>query len=193
MRGVRQDGRPVNRTGLATTVRIKERAMAEQAQTVVEDVGQQAGKYLIFSLAGEDYGLGILQVREIIGMMDVTSVPRTPECIQGVINLRGKVVPVMDLRSKFGMGAQEYTEETCIVVACLGEVEMGLVVDRVSEVLDISGEQIEETPSFGAGVNTEFIMGIGKAGEKVIVLLDLSRIFSDEEMKSLSDSDHHQA
>jgi len=193
MRRVPKDGRPVNRRDLATTVRTKEWAMSQQAQTVMENVGQQTGKHLIFSLGGQDYGLGILQVREIIGMMGITSVPRTPEFIQGVINLRGKVVPVMDLRSKFGMPAQELTDETCIVVACLGEVEMGLIVDRVSEVLDISDEQIEETPSFGAGVNTEFILGVGKTDEKVIVLLDLSKILSDGEMKSLSDGDHQQA
>jgi len=157
-----------------------------EAQTI-ETVGQQvavmedrAGKYLTFKLAEEEYGIEILKVREIMGLMPVTSVPQTPVYVRGVINLRGKVIPVVDLRTKFGMQAIEDTEETCIIVVDVstdGQVaNMGIVVDRVEEVLDIVAGDIEDTPSLGAGVNTDFILGMGKVGERVKMLLDIDRV-----------------
>jgi len=157
-----------------------------EAQTI-ETVGQQvaamedrAGKYLTFKLAEEEYGLEILKVREIMGLMPVTSVPQTPVYVRGVINLRGKVIPVVDLRNKFGMQATEDTEETCIIVVDVnrdGDVaNMGIVVDKVEEVLDIGGDDIEDTPSLGAGVNTDFILGMGKVGERVKMLLDIDKV-----------------
>lgn len=156
--------------------------MATQTAVTLEQTRQKAGKYLTFVLAEEEYGLEILKVREIIGIMDITSVPRTPSYVKGVINLRGKVIPVVDLRLKFEMPAAEQTAETCIIVVYVGEMEMGILVDKVSEVLDISGEDIEEAPSFGVNVDTEFILGIGKAGGKVTILLDIARVLTKDEV-----------
>ncbi|MCE5279993.1 MAG: chemotaxis protein CheW [Planctomycetaceae bacterium] len=144
-------------------------------------VRERAGKYLTFFLAEEEYGLEILRVREIIGMMDITAVPRTPEHVKGVINLRGKVIPVIDLRLKFSMPSVEQTEQTCIIVVDVGRIEMGIMVDKVSEVLDIGAAEIEDTPSFGLDVDTEFILGMGKTNGKVTILLDITRVLSGSE------------
>ncbi len=150
----------------------------ETSTDVAGGTDQRAGQYLTFVLAGEIYGLGILQVREIIGMTDITAVPRTPTFVKGVINLRGRVVPVIDARLKFGMPEAEPTDRTCIIVVDVGETDVGFIVDEVSEVLDIPAGQIEDAPSFGADVDTQFILGMGKTGEKVTVLLDISRVLS---------------
>ena len=157
--------------------------MATQAEA---DVGQKGGKYLTFVLAKECYGLEILKVREIIGLMDITAVPRTPEFVKGVINLRGKVIPVVDLRLKFGMVEAEHTEETCIIVVQVGAVEMGILVDKVSEVLNIGGADIEDAPSFGTEVNTDFILGMGKANGRVTILLDIGKVLTQEEVAELA-------
>ncbi len=158
-------------------------------ETTVPAEGQQtrdrAGMYLTFSLGNEEYGLEILKVREIIGAMDVTAVPRTPGFIKGVINLRGKVIPVMDLRLKFGMEEAERTEQTCIIVVTVGEVDMGIVVDKVQEVLDIAGDDIEDPPSFGTTVNTDFILGMGKTGTRVTILLDIGTILNPQDLQAL--------
>lgn len=140
------------------------------------------GKYLTFKLAGEEYGLEILRVREIIGMMDITAVPRTPDYVMGVVNLRGKVIPVTDLRLKFGMTALERTNQTCIIVVDVGRIEMGIVVDSVSEVLDIPGENIEDAPEFGPNISTEFILGMGKMTGRVIILLNIGQVLTGEEL-----------
>ena len=153
--------------------------MAENEATSTE----RAGKYLTFGLAGEEYGLEILRVREIMGVMDITAVPRTPDFVKGVINLRGKVIPVVDLRLKFGFEALEHTEETCIIVVDVGSIEMGIVVDRVSEVLDIAEENIDDAPSFGSSVNTDFILGMGKSEERVTILLDIQKVLTGEELE----------
>jgi len=138
------------------------------------------GKYLTFALAHEEYGLEILKVREIIGYMDITAVPQTPQHIKGVINLRGQVIPVSDLRTKFGMETAEVTEQTCIIVVEISQGDhtfsTGIVVDHVQEVLDIAGEDIEEAPQFGSSVNTDFILGMGKIGDTVKILLDIDRV-----------------
>jgi purine-binding chemotaxis protein CheW len=140
----------------------------------------QAGKYLTFALGPEEFGLEILKVREIIGYIAVTAVPQTPPDVKGVVNLRGQVIPVVDLRTKFGMEAAEVTEHTCIIVVEIAQAgrtfSTGIVVDRVQEVLDIAEDQIEETPHFGASVDTEFILGMGKIGDSVKILLDIDRI-----------------
>ncbi len=148
----------------------------------------RGGKFLTFFLAGEEYGLEILKVQEIIGMMDVTPVPRTPEHIQGVINLRGKVIPIMDLRQKFGMERSERTSETCIIVVEANRVQTGIVVDQVSEVLDIAGEEIEDAPTFGADVRVDYILGIGKTQERVRLLLDIDRVLGDGDLQELAAS-----
>ena len=153
-------------------------------QVTVEVVGAQndkAGKYLTFALGDEEYGLEILKVREIIQMMDITAVPRTPSQVKGVINLRGKVIPVVDLRLKMGMLEAERTDMTCVIVVSVGEVEVGIIVDKVSEVLDIAGDDIEASPSFGA-VNTDFILGMGKSNDRVTILLDISKLLSSEDV-----------
>lgn len=146
---------------------------------------QRAGKYLTFGLAEEEYGLEILRVREIIGMMDITAVPRTPEFVKGVINLRGKVIPIVDLRLKFNMEEAEHTEETCIIVVNVDEVDMGIIVDKVLEVLDINEEEIEDAPAFGSSVDTDFIRGMGKAEGKVTILLDISKVLGSEDLAAV--------
>jgi purine-binding chemotaxis protein CheW len=146
----------------------------------------KAGKYLTFQLGKEVYGIEILKVQEIIGMMPVTRVPKTPEFVRGVINLRGKVIPVIELRLKFGLERREDTDRTCIVVVQVAAsgvtVTMGLLVDEVSEVLNVGQEQIEAAPSFGDGVDTDFILGMGKVGQKVVMLLDADKVLSGEEL-----------
>ncbi len=157
-------------------------ALQEQvvgADTVQEEkeLSELAGKYLTFKLAGEEYAIEILEVKEIIGLMPITDVPRMPGYVRGVINLRGKVIPVVDLRAKFGLMSTEDTVETCIIVVDVARngksTQTGILVDTVSEVLDIAADQIEEAPSFGTVVNTDFIMGMGKIGESVKILLDV--------------------
>jgi purine-binding chemotaxis protein CheW len=163
--------------------------MEAPATAVNEQAGTEAtreGKYLTFSLAGEEYGIGILKVREIIGMMTVTPVPQTPEFVKGVINLRGKVIPVIDLRVRFGLDAASYTERTCIIVVEIhgetGSVPMGIVVDAVSEVLNIRGADIENTPTFGVKLNTDFILGMAKTDGGVKILLDIDKVLGSFRM-----------
>jgi len=141
-----------------------------------------AGKYLTFALAEEEYGLPVLKVREIIKAMDVTAVPQVPAHVKGVINLRGKVIPIVDLRIKFGLPAQEPTERTCIVVVEIQTEErrimLGAVVDCVSEVLNIGAEEIEPTPDFGQRLATDYLQGVAKIKGKVKLLLDLDKVLS---------------
>jgi purine-binding chemotaxis protein CheW len=147
------------------------------------------GKYLTFTLAEEEYGIGILKVREIIGMMPITSVPQTPSFVKGVINLRGKVIPVVDLRLKFGMAELDYTERTSIIVVEVrgmsGDIPIGIVVDSVSEVVNIKGEDIEDTPTFGTRLDTDYILGMAKIEGGVKILLDIDRVLSSEEISAL--------
>lgn len=144
----------------------------------------RVGKYLTFFLAGEEYGLEILKVSEIIGMQPVTRVPRMPEFVRGVINLRGKVIPITDLRRKFGMDV-EGQEDSCIIVVQMQGVQTGIVVDSVSEVVAITDADIEDAPSFGAGIRTEFLLGIGKAGGRVKLLLDIDKVLATSELDAL--------
>lgn len=146
---------------------------------------ERAGKYLTFFLAGEEYGLEILKVQEIIGMMGVTPVPRTPKFIRGVINLRGKVIPIIELRTKFEMDTVDYTDETCIIVVQTHGLQMGIVVDKVSEVMDIPASDIEDSPSFGDEVRTDYILGIGKSEDRVKILLDIDKVLSSQELQDL--------
>ena len=164
-------------------------AAAEQMDQAVKAMADREGKYLTFELANEEYGIGILKVKEIIGMMPVTSVPQTPEFLKGVINLRGKVIPVVDLRLKFGMEEMDYTERTCIIVV---EIErgnsfilIGIIVDSVSEVLNIKNEEIEAAPTLGAKANTDYILGIAKMEGGVKVLLDIDRVLGQQELEML--------
>lgn len=154
-----------------------------------ENLMEKEGKYLTFSLAEEEYGIGILQVKEIIGMMPITSVPRTPDFVKGVVNLRGKVIPVIDLRLRFSMEEVDYTERTCIIVVettgSSGDTVMGIVVDSVSEVLNIKGESIEPAPAFGTSLNTDYILGMAKLEGGVKILLEIDKVLSTQELSVL--------
>ena len=168
---------------------------------------ERAGRFLTFYLADEEYGVEILKVQEIIGMQPITRVPRTPAAIRGVINLRGKVIPIMDLRERFGMpsaevalaGASEADVAAAEAVRCIIVVQVvgptgvavpvGIVVDRVSEVSSIGEAEIEDAPSFGAGVRTEYLWGLGKAQGRVKLLLDIDRVLAAEELEQLPGAD----
>jgi len=138
------------------------------------------GKYLTFALGNEEYSVPVLKVREIIKIMDITAVPQVPEYVKGVVNLRGKVIPVVDLRLKFGFPAQDYTERTCIIVVEValanGSRMMSIIVDHVLEVLNVTAEQIEQTPEFGDEIQTDYMKGIAKVQGQVKILLDLDRV-----------------
>ena len=153
---------------------------------VVQAADGREGKYLTFTLAGEEYGIGILKIREIIGMMPITSVPQAPDFVKGVINLRGKVIPVIDLRLRFGMPAMDYTERTCIIVVEIDlddtTLNIGIVVDSVSEVLNISGNDIEDAPTFGTQLNTEYILGMAKIEGGVKILLAIDKVLTANEI-----------
>jgi len=161
----------------------------EKIDQAVKIMSDKEGKYLTFSMAEEEYGIGILKVKEIIGMMAITTVPKTPEFVKGVINLRGKVIPVVDLRLRFGMEAIDYNERTCIIVVEIegtsGTVMIGIVVDAVSEVLNINGGDIEDTPTFGAKLDTNYILGMAKMEGGVKILLDIDQVLSGEEISAL--------
>lgn len=157
-----------------------------------ESLARLAGKYLTFLLGEESYGIEILKVQEIIGMQSITRIPRTPEYVKGVINLRGKVIPVIDLRLRFGMEEAEVSRKTCIIVVQVTKadvsVTMGIVVDEVSEVLEISAEEIEPPPGFGTQVETAFILGMAKTENAVKILLDIDKIMTEGEMEALAKS-----
>lgn len=155
--------------------------MKEKAQAGKGEVeGGTAEKYLTFSLGGEEYGISILSIREIIGMIPVTSVPQSPPYVKGVVNLRGKVIPVIDLRKKFAMESIDYTERTCIIVVEMelgtGVVLIGIIVDSVSEVLNIRADEVEPTPTFGARLTTDYILGLAKMEGGVKILLDMDKV-----------------
>ncbi len=160
----------------------------EQLEQVNKALLEKDGKYLTFALGCEEYGLEILKVREIICYMEITAVPQTPHYVKGVVNLRGQVIPVVDLRGKFGMETTDVTEETCIIVVEISQGDRnfstGVVVDHVQEVLDIAGEDIEEAPQFGSAVNTDFILGMGKIGESVKILLDIDKVLAGDDFSS---------
>ena len=149
----------------------------------------RAGKYLTFKLADEDYGISLLKIREIIGMMPITSVPRTPDFVKGVINLRGKVIPVTDLRRRFNMPEREYNDRTCIIVVEVrGQettVQMGIVVDAVTEVLPARSEEIEPAPEFGTEVDTHYILGMANMDGTVKILLDIDRVLTAKGLAEL--------
>lgn len=151
----------------------------------VANTTKHAGKYLTFTLDEENYGLEILSVREIMGLLAITKVPNTPNYTKGVINIRGKVIPIIDLRLKFGMSEAKYTDQTCIIVVCIGQVEIGVIVDCVSEVMDITEEEIEDTPEFGLDVDTHTILGMSKAGGKVTILLDVDKVLASDETNAI--------
>lgn len=166
--------------------------MAELTETMdqaVKAIVDKDGKYLTFTMENEEYGIGILKIKEIIGMMPITTVPQTPEFVKGVINLRGKVIPVIDLRLRFGIKSIDYTDRTCIIVVEIekstGTIQIGIVVDAVSEVLNIHEESIEETPTFGTKLKTDYILGMAKIEEGVKILLDIDKVLNPDEVAVL--------
>ena len=164
----------------------------EKINQAVKARADKEGKYLTFTLAEEEFGIGILKIKEIIGMLPITSVPQTPDYVKGVINLRGKVIPVLDLRLRFGLPTVVYTERTCIIVVEIagdsGTILIGIVVDAVSEVLNIKGDDIEKTPTFGTKLNTDYILGMAKMEGGVKILLDIDRVLSNAELSLLSEA-----
>jgi purine-binding chemotaxis protein CheW len=164
------------------------------AQARVARSRSAANKYLTFVLGSEHYGLPILKVQEIIGILDITPVPRMPAHVRGVVNLRGKVIPVIDLRLRFGIDAQADTKRTCIVVvqirpaAGADPVTLGMVVDVVSEVQDIPADQIEPAPAFGTTVDTAYILGVGKIAKRVVILLDIDRVLTSSEVATAAET-----
>ncbi|MBN1363595.1 MAG: purine-binding chemotaxis protein CheW [Syntrophaceae bacterium] len=142
----------------------------------------RAGKYLTFFLESEEYGVEILKVQEIIGRMPVTPVPLTSKYIRGVINLRGKIHPIMDLKVKFGMGETVITDETCIIIIKTATMMMGVLVDKVSEVVNMASADIDNTPSFGADVNPEYLLGVGKSGGRICLLLDIEKVLTSADI-----------
>jgi purine-binding chemotaxis protein CheW len=151
---------------------------------------KRGGKYLTFALGKEEYGLEILKVREIIGWLDITALPRTPTYVKGVVNLRGQVIVVIDLRTKFAMETAAKTDQTCIIVVEIAhqgrKLSTGLIVDRVSEVLEIPSENIEDAPTFGTAIATDFILGMGKVGEAVKILLDIDKVMTGSELAGIA-------
>ncbi len=167
---------------MSLTMTLNENAAPAQADA-------RAGKYLTFQLDKEEFGIKVLKVREIMGLQEITAVPQTPNHVKGVINLRGKVVPVVDLRLKFGLPAAEYTQRTCIIVTQVpgesGPVLIGILVDGVSEVLNLTGQEIEDTPDFGEETGVRYLLGMAKVKGKVKILLDIDQVLSTQELHNL--------
>lgn len=163
--------------------------MAAVTEPITNNVNQQIGiatdgsQFLTFSLGDELYGVDILRVQEIKGYTAVTRIPNTPAHIKGVLNLRGTIVPIVELRTKFGMPTIEYTMFTVIVVVVVQDKVMGLVVDAVSDVLNIERKDIQPPPEFGNKVDVSFISGIGKSGDRLVSLLDIDRLLVDPALK----------
>ncbi len=156
----------------------------------VASVDERSGKYLVFQLDNEEFGIRVLKVREIMGVQDITEVPQTPVYVKGVFNLRGKVIPVIDLRLKFGLSEVEYTQRTCIIVVQVsresGEIQMGIVVDGVAEVLSLASADIEDTPNFGGSSDSSYLLGMAKVKGKVKILLDIDQVLGSRELLNLS-------
>jgi len=152
----------------------------------------QEGKHLTFSLGKETYGIPIQHVQQIIGMMDITEIPRMPKFIKGVTNLRGKIIPILDLRLKFGLPPIDYTDRTCIIIVEMQvngiKKWMGVVVDAVSEVLNIQSSEIEPPPQYGTQTENDFLTGMGKVKGKVILLLEMQKVLNQDDLKLLQQS-----
>ncbi len=158
--------------------------MAEAQNNIT--VNGEGSQYVTFCLGDEEYGVDILKVQEIIGISPVTKVPYLPDFIKGVINLRGIVVPIVDLRLRFRLPVAEYTDRTCVVIVKVGERVVGMIVDAVSEVMEIAEAMVDAAPSFGHGVRTDFIDGMGKVDERLVLLLNIEKLFTEGEMQEIS-------
>jgi purine-binding chemotaxis protein CheW len=167
-------------------------SLTAPAAALQQKTDPRAGKYITFHLGREEFAIQVMRVREIVGIQEITAVPQTPHGVKGVINLRGKVIPVVDLRLKFGLEELEYTQRTCIIVVQIeiaggtGVVLVGVIVDEVSEVLTLQAADIEDTPDFGAGVATPYLLGMAKIKDKVKILLDINAVLSADDMARLA-------
>ena len=168
--------------------------VSPEEKNLAAKTDDRAGKYLVFHLGNEEFGIRVLKVREIMGIQEITAVPQMPAHVKGVINLRGKIIPVIDLRLKFRLPAAEYTQRTCIIVTQVqgeaSQLVMGVVVDGVSEVLNLSAAEIEDTPDFGEGFAGRYLLGMAKVKGKVKILLDIDQVLSTQELQHLSDILH---
>lgn len=163
--------------------------MSKALEATLEEIEDtQYGKYLTFVLDREVYGLEVSHVTEIIGIQPITTVPEVLSYVRGIINLRGKIIPVIDMRLKFGKQEVEYNDRTCIIVVEIGGIPTGLIVDNVAEVLDIADENIVPPPDYKTGFQSRFIKGIGKVGNEVKLLLDCDKILSDEDRDVIASS-----
>lgn len=153
---------------------------------LAEEEDTQKGKFLTFNLGREFYGIEIMYVTEIIGIQAITEVPELPEYVRGIINLRGKIIPVMDVRLRFKKPFREYNDRTCVVVVDIKEVSIGLIVDSVSEVLAIPDEEIVAPPDATKGFSNRYIKGIGKVGTEVKLILDCNKLLNEQEVESLT-------
>jgi purine-binding chemotaxis protein CheW len=155
-------------------------------QSVInQEEDTQKGKFLTFTLGNEAYGLEIKYVTEIIGVQEITEVPELPEYIRGIINLRGKIIPVMDVRLRFRKPFREYNDRTCIVVVDIKDISVGLIVDAVSEVMTIQDQDVVPPPDLNKGSSNKYIKGIGKVGNEVKLILDCSKLLNDDEAQNL--------
>lgn len=166
-----------------------EAAVMEKEQGLAGKTDDRAGKYLVFQLGPEEFGIRVMKVREIMGVQDITAVPQTPSYVKGVINLRGKVIPVVDLRLKFGLLQVEYTQRTCIIVVLVqgetGPMLMGIVVDGVAEVANLAAADIEDTPAFTTSGEKSYLLGMAKVKGKVKILLDIDQALASQELRGL--------
>lgn len=160
--------------------------MAKAITEIEFEEDTQKGKYLTFTLGSESYGIGIEYVTEIIGLLPITVVPELPVYIKGIMNLRGRIIPVMDMRLRFRKDFVDYDERTCIIVVEIGENSVGLIVDRVSEVTNIADEAIVDQPMLSSGTSNRYIKSIGKVGDEVKMLLDCDALLSHHESELIS-------
>jgi purine-binding chemotaxis protein CheW len=150
-----------------------------------DDEDTQKDKYLTFQLGDEEYGIEIRHVTEVVGLQKITSVPDMPDFVKGVINLRGQVIPVMDVRARFHMELRDYDDRTCVIVVNVADTAIGLVVDEVQEVMDVPESQVEPPPKVSRTRGSRFIQGMGKVGDDVKILLDVDKLLHEEELRSL--------
>lgn len=161
--------------------------MSDILNETLETEDTQHGRYLTFQLDNEIYGIEIKFVTEIIGIQPITVVPEVPDYVRGIINLRGKIIPVIDMRLKFKKPLAEYNDRTCIIVVDIGAISIGLIVDKVAEVLTISDDNIVPPPDFKTGFQNKYIKGIGKAGDEVKLLLDCEKIISENDLETINE------
>jgi purine-binding chemotaxis protein CheW len=175
-----------SREKFAQGVRVQSTLVSKEDKIPTAKNDERTGKYLVFQLGREEFGIRVVKVREIMGFQDITAVPHTPAHVKGVINLRGKVIPVVDLRLKFGLPEVEATSHTCIIVVqAENSMLLGIVVDEVAEVLNLAAGDIEDTPDFGQGAANPYLLGMAKIQGKVKILLDVDRVLTGQELQGL--------